>query len=111
MLSNGILCFTFPMIMTIVLTVADSLAAKGAFSNIGGASNTSALIRDGITSILISRFLMDLCKLGSQEHGASGVPENELTTHVMIELSATSSALPSESCDRCYDPEHGYTSK
>lgn len=64
-----------------------------------------------ISSVLISQFLLALCELGSHEHdaSASGIPENELTTHVMIELSETSSALPSESCQRCYDLEHGYS--
>ncbi|KAI0691626.1 hypothetical protein C8Q76DRAFT_758710 [Earliella scabrosa] len=86
-LSNGIACFSIPLAFNVVMT---AMALKGTPTSLL-IGQCLACFRDSLSSILISRFLLDIGRLRTDI--SSGTSESVLTTHFASELSGVTYTL------------------
>ncbi|KAI0753769.1 hypothetical protein C8Q74DRAFT_335481 [Fomes fomentarius] len=94
LLKNGIHCFFIPALLIICTMVINVQTQDGIV-----AEGTVADIRDATTSILISRFLLELLQVGAEwnERDVGGIPSALLTSYLTHPSSSSSSLLLNES--------------
>ncbi|KAI0753786.1 hypothetical protein C8Q74DRAFT_1222327 [Fomes fomentarius] len=87
LLSNSILCFSVPLIFNVLVTVLSLVENPVAFS----VGQSLAAFRDSLSSILVSRFLLDIGKLSVD--GSSNNVDGLLSTHVVSDFSGVTYTL------------------
>ncbi|KAI1787113.1 hypothetical protein LXA43DRAFT_738690 [Ganoderma leucocontextum] len=96
LLRNSVMCFSIPLVLNVIVLAAYVTKTQDGTTTAAVALSLVRALRDPITSILVSRFLLELCELSSKT-GVSGTKLGPMiTSDITLHPSDVLSELPED---------------